>query len=279
MTSDAVAADDGLRPAGAYASLGVYLGQLWRRRSYIVHVPRQELRSRNMNTALGSMWHLLNPALSILIYFVIFGVVLDITRGVEYYIAYLSIGVMTFSFTQKAITSASTSLVRNGGLMRSVSFPRAMLPMTTVTTELLTYLPGVVLFLIVTVLNGAPVRTTWLLLPVLVVVQYVFNVGAGLIAARLNHTFRDIGNILPFVFRLLFYGSGVLFYVGAYVEDPTLRWFFYVNPVFCILTLYRWAVLGMPADMIEVASLAIWTAAVLIGGMWWFRRGEATYGN
>ena len=277
MTSDAV--DDGLRPAGAYASLGAYLSQLWRRRSYIVHVPRQELRSRNMNTALGSMWHLLNPALSILIYFVIFGVVLDITRGVEYYIAYLSIGVMAFTFTQKSITSASATLARNGGLMRSVSFPRAMLPMTTVTTELLTYLPGIALFLIVTVLNGAPVRITWLLLPALVVVQYVFNVGAGLIAARLNHTFRDIENILPFIFRLLFYGSGVLFYVGAYVEDPALRWFFYVNPVFCILTLYRWAVLGMPADMIEVASLAIWTAVVLVGGLWWFRRGEASYGN
>jgi teichoic acid transport system permease protein len=110
-------------------------------------------------------------------------------------------------------------------------------------------------------------------------VQYVFNVGAGLIAARLNHTFRDIEQILPFVFRLLFYGSGVLFYVGAYVEDPTLRWFFYINPVFCILTLYRWSVLGMPADMIEVASLGIWTIAVLLGGLWWFRRGEASYGN
>lgn len=266
-----------LQPAGSYASLGVYIRRLWERREYIIHVPRNELRSRNMNTVFGNLWHLLNPALSIAVYYLIFGVLLDTTRGVEYFIPFLAIGVFVFQYTQKTATSAAKSLVKNQGLMRSISFPRAMLPLTTVVTETLAFAPGIVVFLAVTLLAGAPLSFTWLALAPLLVLQLVFNASLGLVTARLNHGFRDVENLLPFVFRLLFYASGVLFSVSAYLEDPGLRWLFIANPIYSFLALYRWAVLGMPAAWTEFASVLAWTVGLLIVGLVWFRRGEASY--
>ena len=268
-----------LQPPGSYASLGVYLRRLWERRDYMIHVPAAEMRSRHMNTVFGNLWHLLNPALSIAVYYLIFGILLDTTRGVDNFITFLAVGVFTFQFTQKSATSGASSLARNSGLMRSISFPRAMLPITTVMTEALAFLPGVFVFLAAAVLTGEPLRLTWLALIPLMIVQLLFNVGAALVAARANHALRDVENILPFLFRLLFYGSGVLFNVYAYLERDTLRWLFIANPLFDFLALYRWAVLDMPAARAEAIAALIWTVALLVFGTMWFRRGEASYGR
>jgi len=232
-----------------------------------------------MNTVFGNLWHLLNPALSIAVYYVIFGLVLSTTRGVDNYITFLAIGVLGFQFTVKAITTSSNSLLSNAGLLRSISFPRAMLPLTANMTEAIAFLPNLLIIFVVALLQGVEPSTLWLMVFPLLIVQTLLNTGLSLVAARLTHQFRDVQNILPYVFRLIFYGSGVLFFVGAYVEDPTLRWLFYVNPIFCILTLYRWAILGMTADLFEIASLGIWTFLAVVIGFWYFRRGEASYGT
>jgi teichoic acid transport system permease protein len=271
--------NDDLHPPGSYGPLRTYLNRLWGRRGYIVHVPRHDLRSRNMNSVLGNVWHLLNPILSITIYYLIFGLILDTRRGVEHFIAFLAIGVFAFQYTQKSTTAAAGSLVSNTGLLRSISFPRAMLPLTSVVTETLAFLPGILVFFAVAATSGADVRAAWLLVPLLVVLQLLFNVGAALIAARLTHGFRDIENLLPFVFRLLFYASGVLFSVDAYLDDDRLRILFIANPLFSMLALYRWAVLGMPAVWTELLAVGLWTVVLLVVGLHWFRRGEASYGS
>jgi len=267
-----------LRPPGSYGSLPSYIARIWDRRGYLVNVPRADLASRNQSTVLGNLWHLLNPALTIAVYYLVFGVVLDVTRGVEHFVAFLAVGVFVFQYTQKAITDSARSLNAKKGLLRSISFPRALVPLATTITETLAFIPGVAVMLAVTLLVGAPIRIAWALVVVLVLWQFLFNAGAGLLVARLAHQYPDVQNLMPYVFRLLFYGSGVLFLVDAYVDNPTLRALFVLNPVYCILSLYRWAVLGMPAQASEAVSFGVWTAVVVVVGFWWFRRSEATYG-
>ena len=232
-----------------------------------------------MDTALGQVWQLLNPALAVLVYYLVFGLLLGVTRGVEYFIPFLAIGVLSYQFTQRSVTQAASSLSGNSGLMRSIRFPRAMLPLTTVVTETLAYLPGVAVFVAVVLVAGVPVSLTWILLPLLIVLQFVFNVGAALVVARLSYDVRDVKNVLPFVFRLLFYGSGVIFNVNAYLDDDRLKWLFTANPLFSLLALYRWSLLGMEADPWELTSVVIWAVVLVVGGLWWFRRGEARYGH
>lgn len=255
-----------------------YVRSLWSRREYAWHVPLNDLRSQQMDTVLGNAWHLLNPALSIAVYYLIFGVILETDRGVDNFIAFLAVGVFVFQFTQKATTAGSNSIVRNGGLLRSISFPRALLPISAVIAEALAFAPMVIVMLATVLLTGGDPRWSWLAVVPLTLLQLLFNIGVAMIAARAANAFRDIQNLLPFVFRLLFYGSGVLFSVDAYLADDDLRWMFIANPMFDMIELQRWAILGSHGGSPETVSLLIWTTVVLVGGFMWFRRAEASYG-
>ena len=275
--SESFNVDDLIEP-GYHGSLFTYSKKIWERREYLSQVPRHELRSQQMGTLLGNVWHLLNPILSITVYALIFGVILQVDRGVSNFVSFVAIGVFVFSFTQKAVTTGSQSIIKNRGLIRSISFPRALLPITSVTTELLAFIPGLMVMFATCLVTGANPKWSWLLIPVLILVQFILTIGATLIAARATSLYGDVKNILPFLFRLLFYGSGVLFSVDAYVTNDLLQKLFIANPMFDILEIYRWAILGGQVSYSEVLALAIWTILLFSIGVSWFRRGEAAYG-
>lgn len=250
----------------------------WRRKEFIWYVSTGELRSRQMTTVLGNLWHLLNPALQIAIYYVIFAVVLEVDRGVDNFILFLTVGVLVFAYSQKATAVGARSIVSNGGLIRSISFPRAVLPITTTCTETLAMIPGLLVIAFVAAATGADFSLRWVALVPVIALQLLFNTGAAFVAARATTHLRDIEQILPFVFRLLFYASGVIFSVEEYT-DSDLRWLFYLNPLYCIVTAARWAVMGGVLDGWVIMSLLTWSLGLLVGGFLWFRAAEATYGQ
>ena len=269
---------EGLFYPGFHGSFMSYISKLAERREFIIKVPKHELRSQQMGTLLGNVWHLLNPILSIAVYALIFGVILKVDRGVNNFVSFVAVGVFIFSFTQKSVITGSQSLIKNRGLIRSISFPRALLPITSVTTEFLAFLPGLLVMFITCLATGTRPQLSWLLVPILLIVHFIFNTGVTLIAARATTHFNDVKNILPFVFRLLFYGSGVLFSVDAYVTNDLVRSLFAINPIFDLLEIYRWAILGGDVSFVEVIGLLLWTVAFFTFGIFWFRQGESSYG-
>lgn len=271
---------DGLRDVHAPPSSREYFGSVLARREYIVHVARSELKSRHMNTALGNLWHLLNPTLQMAIYFLVFGVLLGVDRGIDNFIAFLAIGIFTFGFTQRATTSGAGSIINNRGLLTTLSFPRAMLPITSTITEALATTSPLVVMYVIALLTGETPSIRWLALPFLFVVQTIFNGGAAMIAARAANTVRDITQVLPLIFRLLFYASGLLFDPERYLsENSKYEWVFIANPLFCLISLARWCILGGDFDARLAVVLLIWTVALSVGGFLFFRAGEATYGR
>lgn len=274
------AGEEGLVDAHAASRLGVYLRLLWQRRGYTLYVARAELRQRQITTVFGSFWHLLNPALSIGVYFLIFGLVLETDRGVggtSEFLLFLTIGLFAFQFTQRSVTLGSTSVVLNRGLIQAIRFPRALLPGSTTLMESLAAIPTYVIIFVMAVAVGEPPSWRWLMLPVLFIWQGVFNLGAALVAARLTTHFRDAQQLLPFFFRLLIYGSGVLFSVDAYVTAGPQRALFVLNPMYGFIEISRWSVMGFPVDLDVVIASAVWTIVMLVGGFLWFRAAEHTY--
>lgn len=258
-----------------------YARSVWARREYIWYVAASEVRSSQVNTVLGNFWHVLNPAITVAIYYVIFVLLLDITRGVDNLVTYLAIGVILFQLTQQSTVRGANSIVNNTGLIKSVHFPRVILPLTSVLFVWLSSLSALGVMYIVAILTGEPVSARWLLLLPVAAVLTLFNIGAAMIAARATTHFRDTTQILPFAFRLLFYGSGVIFNVQAYAEgDDLINFLFTLNPLYCFLTLARWTVLGgddVTAGM--MVSALVWTTVVLVGGFVWFKAGEQEYGR
>ncbi len=268
----------GLRDVYESTRLNRYLRGMWDRREYIRYVAVNELKSRQMTSVLGNLWHLLNPMLTIGVYWLIFGVVLKVDRGVDNFIAFIAVGVFTFAFTQRSTTHGARSVVNNMGLIKAIRFPRAVLPASSTLTEALATLPPIVVMLVVALATGESMTVRWLAVLPLFGLQLVFNLGAAFVAARLTHHVRDVTQILPFFFRLLLYGSGVIFSVEAYA-DSSIKWLFYLNPMYDFVTLMRWAVLGGDAEPVLLLSAAVWSVLLCSLGFLWFRSAEASYGS
>ena len=257
----------------------VYLKRLWQRRGYVWFVAHSELRNRQMTTLLGNAWHLLNPAISIAVYWLIFGVILGVDRGVENYTLFITVGILVFADIQRAAVAGSGAIANNRGLLQSLAFPRLLLPLTSTVTESLSSIPSLAVILFVTVFSGETLRPTLLLLPVLLLAVFVMNVGVAMVVARASAHVTDLRQLLPFFFRLLLYGSGVIFSIESYASNRSWGWIFDLNPVYGFISIARWMVMGGPMKWEWLVATTGWSAVLLAFGFFWFRASEETYGR
>ena len=255
-----------------------YLREAWRRREFAIVVPAQDLRAQNMDTALGQLWHLLNPALLVGVYFLIFGVVLETHRGVDNFLGFLIVGVVLFHLTQRVVQEAAISISQNLGLIRSIQFPRILLPAATVNGQTAAFLPALGLALVAVLASGERPSLRWLVLPVVLAAQFLFNFGAALLVATVGAKVTDLRQILPHLFRFLFYGSGVIFSVEAFVASPAWRQAFALNPIYDAITCARWCLLNETVDASVVWGLMVWCVAMPAVGFVVFHRSERRLG-
>src|SRR5262245_1438700 len=92
-----------LRPLNPVLPARQYLAAMWERRDFAIALPYEEVRSTHQDTLLGNVWHLANPMLSVLVYYLVFGVMLNVSRGVDNYILFLMVGVFVFHLTSRTV--------------------------------------------------------------------------------------------------------------------------------------------------------------------------------
>ena len=190
----ALARHHGLSSLSARPGLGRYLAQLWERRQFILTLSAAQGAARYEKNRLGQLWSLLNPALLIVSYYLIFGLLLGTRQGVDNFIAFLSIGVVLFGVSASVIRTGARSITSNLGLVRALRFPRAALPIAVGLTELYTSWPAFALLIVLTPITGEALSWHWLLFPLAVLLQMVQLTGMALIAARVvnaSHVYAD----------------------------------------------------------------------------------------
>lgn len=269
---------DGLVTLGVHQPVILYLRSMWARRDFAVALAKNDLRSRHMNSFLGQAWYLMNPALNIAIYFLIFGVVLNARRGVDNYVSFLVIGVMFFRLAQNAVINCASCITKNSGLIRSIQFPRALIPVSVLIEALLQFIPSIFLIALVTVFDADAPSWNWLGIPLVLTATLTISLGLGLIAARIGAFLTDLQQLLPHLFRIMLYVSGVLFSVDDRIANETIRKLFFLNPFYDIIEGARWAFMGRPIGERVVVGLAAWSVASLVVGLLVFKRGEHRYG-
>lgn len=289
VSSRAVAASPGptgtrgahLQELVAVPRTGEYLKRMWAKRDFIAALPIEQLRTSHQATLLGNVWHLGNPILSVAVYYVVFGIMLDTSRGIDNFILFLVIGIFTYRLTSDCMVGGAKAISNNTGLMRAVRFPRAALPLAKVFSNLMTFGFELLIIAALALATGEGVSLRWLALPAVIAVQSVLNLGGALICARLNDMFRDVQQIIPFVMRLGMYGSGVMFNVRERVEDAP-RWvqlFVDWNPMVAMVDMYRWVFMGSAITGREVVHVLIVAFVLLVVGFKFFVSAEASYGR
>ncbi|MGI9622698.1 MAG: ABC transporter permease [Acidimicrobiales bacterium] len=268
-----------LTPVTGHSTLREYLADLWDRREFVRAMPRHELHAQNLDTALGNFWFLINPILLTGIYWLIFGVLLDVNRGADNYVTFLLIGVLLYRFFASTTVVASRAMFRNRGLVRSLYFPRAVIPLAVSLSSLYTLMPGLLVLFITAIVTGEVPDWRWLFFPAVVAITFVFVTGSILIFARLGHSFRDLSSILPHVTRLGFYASGVLYDPEAFTDNPAALALFDVNPLYQFISLGRWSIMEQDVSWWFWITAPAWALASVIYGFVYFWRAETTYGS
>lgn len=266
---------------GVRPRLRDYLRSLWDRRQFAMAIPSAELQAQHRHTALGGLWHLLDPLLSVGIWWLLFGVILNVTRGVDNVVGFLAIGVFVFHFTQNSVKSGARSIISNEGLLRAISFPRAILPLSVVIAEFMALGYALSAMFIVVLLTGEQPAWTWLLIVPMVLFQLLFNAGLALFIARLADHFRDVAQMAPYGLRVWGMVSGVFYPVAKRLGDhPRLFAVMKVNPAYLFMELPRRAILDNTAPTAgQWMILAVWAVATLIIGFLFFVGRENQYGR
>lgn len=275
-----LAAANGLHRVGARAPLGSYLKQTWQRRDFIYEMAKTRLQAGVERNRLGPLWLVLQPVLNAAIYGLIFGVIQGGARGADYP-AYVVIGVFLFQFFSKSFSDGSKSITGNHGLVQSLAFPRITLPIAEVVEQFMALMPSLGLLAIILPFMGHPPTWEWLLMIPLLAIFSVFNVGVALISARLTVHVRDLSQLLPYISRILFYTSGVLFDVGRILKDhPSLVRLYDFHPLYGVLQIARSVLLVDRPDLPTYWwTLAGWAVVVLVVGLIFFWSAEERYGR
>ena len=274
---------EGLVPVGKRVSLKSYLEALWNRRHFIIAESRAKISSSTRKNLLGYGWMFLNPLLSVLAFWFIFGFILNSSRGIDNFIGYLVIGVFFFQFTGKSMTGGTGAIRSGASMIKGFQFPRAALPISTVVRNFLDFLPSVVVMVILIAVIPPTEVITWrvlLVIPV-IILQTIFNVGLACFLARLGHKIPDLTNFMSIVSRFWLYGSGVFFSIEDRLADqPAILAAMQFNPMHAYLTLTRNSLLyGVDSPAWMWAMGTVWAFGLLIVGFLFFWRGEESYGR
>lgn len=264
-----------LHRVGARPTLANYLRRLWNVRHFIVYEAKVSVGVQNRQNVLGNLWLVLNPLLNGATYFLIFGILLGTSRGIENFLGYLTIGVFMFSFTSRTVLQGANSLNRKNTVVEAFNFPRIALPVSTVLREVMTYGITLVTMLVVVLLIPPLEEITWrwvLLIPV-VVLQILMILGLGLLFARMVSRIRDFAQVLTFALRVWMYGSGVFYSFDRFVSHPTALAILEFNPMHQVLDITRQSILyGSTPGWDQWLILGGWSIGLLVVGtlvFWW----------
>ena len=271
-----------MAPVNARPPLSEYLNQLWDRRHFILLHARSQALGQHQGTFLGRAWLVLGPLLDGLVYWLIFGLAFNLQNTVPDFISRLLVGILLFSYFSRGLTTTANSLAAGRGLIRAFSFPRASLPIAAMLRETYSAIPMVLtlLAMILVVPPGARPTSTWLLLPFPLLLIGLFTAGAGFVLARIVSIVPDIGKLLGYALRFAMYGSGIIFSVERFSDNPVITQVLIINPLYIFIEMARELLLydTIPGPG-KWLLLTAWAIVFLVLGLVYFWKGEADYGK
>jgi len=259
-----------------------YLRQMWGRRNFILALSSGNNAVGYSRSMLGQAWQVLTPLLNVAVYFLIFGLLLKTNRGVHNYIAFLVVGLFTFNFMTSAVTSGAKAITGNLGIIRSLHFPRAVLPTSTTIVALLQLLYSLAVAIPIVIITGERPELRWLeIVPALALIT-LFALGLGYLFARIGAHLPDTSQLLPFIMRVWMYLSGVLYSIDVFAKEHA-EWVGTVlnlNPGAMYIDLARHALIdGQAASVHDWLVAIVWSVVVFVVGFVVFWQGEEEYGR
>ena len=237
-------------------------------RELLKHLVLKELKLKYRGSVFGFLWSLVNPLLMIVVYTLAFTYILRIRT--EGFVFFLLLGILAWTFFASSTMMSTGAITDNAGLLKSVFFPRAILPVATVLFNFAQYLLTAAVFLpLMLALYRVPPSGPMLLFPVFLSLQVAFTVGAGLVVSTATAFFRDVRHLLEIGLAVMFWTTPIVYELNMVPDSMRLP--ILLSPMSPFIVAYQtmFYYREWPDTMIWLIASA-YAGVTLVLGVWLF---------
>jgi len=204
-------------------------------RELLFSFTRKELKVKYRGSALGFLWSLLNPILTMLVYSFVFSIVLR--AGIQEFAIFLICVLLPFNFLSNSVNYGTGSIIGNSNLVNKIYFPREIIPLSIVLANLFNFLLELAALFIVLGILRYPFYIYLYLLPVVIFIQFFLVVGMTLLVSALNVFFRDLQHLITIIMMVWFFGTPVIYPLSMVPEK--YQFIIKINPMTIYTAYYR----------------------------------------
>jgi lipopolysaccharide transport system permease protein len=258
------------------------LKELWGYRDLILLFVKRDITAQYKQTILGPLWHIIQPVFTTLVFLLIFKSIAKIpTDDVDPLLFYMS-GITIWNYFSTCFTATSGTFVANAGIFGKVYFPRLVIPISVVLSNMVKFCIQFLLLLIVMVVEGIHFHhfyfgTVWLLIPVLVLMMAALGFGLGVIISSLTTKYRDFTVLISFAVQLLMYATPIA-YPLSYLKQKSYFHIIEYNPLSPIVEAFRYSLFGKgQLDFIQLGYSGFVILVILFIGILMFNKVERSF--
>ncbi|HKC36954.1 MAG TPA: ABC transporter permease, partial [Chitinophagaceae bacterium] len=258
------------------------LKEVWRYRDLLVLFVKRDFTAQYKQTILGPVWHIIQPVFTTIMFVIIFDKIANIpTDGIHPVLFYMS-GITIWNYFASCLNATSNTFVANAGIFGKVYFPRLVIPLSVVASNMVKFciqfliLFGVMVFY---QLRGHEIvmHWTWLIIPFLVLLMAAMGLGLGIIISSLTTKYRDLTVLVTFGVQLLMYATPIA-YPLSFIDTKPIGWIAHLNPLTGIVEAFKFALFNNAAfNQPALVYSIIFTAIILFLGLLLFNKVEKSF--
>lgn len=281
-----------MRNFHAHRSMLDSMRDIWHFRDLIYNLVVRDLKVRYKHSLLGILWSLLNPLLMMLIFAVVFTVFFK--QAIANFTVFFLSGLLPWNFFQLSLMAGASTIVGNGGLIKKVYFPREVLPVSFVLSNLVNFALALLVLFGLLIVTGIGFTVHMLWLPLIIFLQLIFTIGLVLLVSALQVFYRDTIMILDVALQAWFFLTPIFYPMEIIPETasigsvivPVHRLIRWLNPMASLIDSYRIVLYGNiqgappgPPALDFLLRTGLTSFLVFLVGWWFFRRVSPTFGE
>jgi lipopolysaccharide transport system permease protein len=262
----------------------INIKEIWHYRDLLVLFVKRDFIAQFKQTILGPVWHFIQPIFTTIIFLMVFGKIANIpTDGIEPKFLFYMSGITIWNYFASCLNATSNTFVANAGIFGKVYFPRLVLPLSVVISNIVKF--GIQFLLLTAMIlfcfffKGTPLyfSITWFIIPLLVLMMAAFGLGLGIIISSLTTKYRDFNILIGFAVQLLMYATPVAYPVSFLKGKSYASWVQW-NPLSPIVEAFRYAVFGHGSfTFSSLGYSAVIILVTLLTGLLLFNKVEKSF--
>ncbi len=262
--------------------LDLRLKEVWRYRDLLFLFVKRDFVAAYKQTILGPLWHFIQPIFTTLVFLFFFNVVAKITTDAIHPVLFYMSGISIWNYFSSCLNATSNTFVANAGIFGKVYFPRLIIPLSAVLSNIIKFGIQFLLLLVVMIWYGIKdgyfyFSYTWLIIPLLVIMMAGMGLGLGIIISSLTTKYRDFTVLIGFLIQLLMYITPVAIPL-SFFKEKGYAWLVNLNPLTAIVEGFRYALFGKGSfDALHLLYSGIFIVVALFLGMIIFNKVEKNF--